>query len=286
MKISAQKSLRPPVTRRALALVLAAILVAAATTLFGELSVPSSHGHDVEEHAEIGSHDVETPAEIGVHDLREPAETGSETHRVPAASDHAEAADDELTAGDLAGSFLVSAAAAALILLGFALAGGTPSAGTFGDLRIGVALLSVGAATIHFAVISQHLAEWWLEGVYFAVVAVLQLAWALAVALAPSVRIYLTGAIGNALVALTWLVSRTTGIPFGPDAGEPEPVGVPDALASAFELGLVIAALALMLTARARREPRAFPPSKTHSWGLASLVAGLSGLSLLVLAGL
>lgn len=64
--------------------------------------------------------------------------------------------------------------------------------------------------------------------------ALTQLAWALlVVVLPPSSRLYLAGAAGNAVVAATWLVTRTTGLPLGPEAGEPEAVGIADTVATA-----------------------------------------------------
>ena len=90
-----------------------------------------------------------------------------------------------------------------------------------------VAVLSTGAAVVHFAVIAQHLDEWWLTGVFFIAVAFFQLVWALLVVLRPSVLVYASGAVVNGLVVVTWIVSRTNGIPVGPEAGEVEPVGSP-----------------------------------------------------------
>jgi hypothetical protein len=108
-------------------------------------------------------------------------------------------------------------------------------AGGTGTLPVALAALSTGAATIHFAVVAQHFEEWWLTGVFFVVVAVLQLVWAVVALLRPSARLWLVGAIGNALVVVTWIVSRTTGVPVGPEAGEPEPVGFVDLLATGYE---------------------------------------------------
>ena len=45
----------------------------------------------------------------------------------------------------------------------------------------------------------------------------------------------------NAGVVAIWVVSRTTGLPFGPEPGTPEAIGVPDVTATGFEL--VIAAI-------------------------------------------
>jgi hypothetical protein len=81
---------------------------------------------------------------------------------------------------------------------------------------------------------------------FFTVVGVAQLAWG-AVALARASRWWLAlGAAGNLVVAATWVVSRTAGLPAGVYAGIRLPVGFPDALATALEAVVVAGAAALL----------------------------------------
>jgi hypothetical protein len=147
-------------------------------------------------------------------------------------------------------------------------------------LVMGVALLSTGAAVIHFAVIAQHFDEWWLAGTFFLGVALFQLAWAVAVVLWPSGRLYLAGAVVNGLVVLTWIVSRTTGVPVGPEAGEPEAVGLPDVLATAYEVLLVVAALALLARGSALRRSLRPRAAAIGTWVAAAVVVSLTALAL------
>lgn len=100
------------------------------------------------------------------------------------------------------------------------------------------ALLSTGAAVIHFAVLGEHWREWWGYGLFFGVAAWLQLAWAAIVIARPSLRLLLGGAIANFAIAALWLVTRTGGIPIGPAAGETESATLIDAIATAFEVAL------------------------------------------------
>jgi hypothetical protein len=72
-----------------------------------------------------------------------------------------------------------------------------------------------------------------LFGSFFIAVAILGLAWAMLVLFRPSPAVYLAGFVGTAAVAATSLVSRTNGLPLGPESGEPEPVGVAGTLATA-----------------------------------------------------
>jgi hypothetical protein len=107
-------------------------------------------------------------------------------------------------------------------------------------LVVGAALLSVGAAAIHFAVDPEHFREYWGFGVFFVVVAWLQLAFAAAALVRGQRAIVVGAAIGNALVVVIWIVSRTIGIPLGPESGTAESATVIDLMATAFELVIVV----------------------------------------------
>jgi len=110
----------------------------------------------------------------------------------------------------------------------------------------GLASLSVGAAAIHFAVIFEHFAEYALYGVFFLVLSWAQLVWAAVVLWRPS-RLWLwLGAAGNALVVVVYVASRTTGLPIGPDVGNPEPAGGLDVVGVVLELALIAGCVALL----------------------------------------
>jgi hypothetical protein len=76
-----------------------------------------------------------------------------------------------------------------------------------------------------------------------------------------------------------WLCSRTIGMPFGPEAGEVEPVGLADGVACALELGALLVAVVLI---RARTYPgRLFGSAHASRLVLVAVVAatafGLGG---------
>lgn len=148
-----------------------------------------------------------------------------------------------------------------------------------------VALLSIGAAVIYFAVIAQHFDEWWLTGLFFLSIASFQLAWGVLVLIRPSALVYLVGALANALIVVTWIVSRTSGVPIGPEAGQAEAVGFPDALATAFEIALVAVLAALVVGRGPARERthRQFARAAA-GWGTAATVGSLAALALAFLA--
>jgi hypothetical protein len=100
----------------------------------------------------------------------------------------------------------------------------------------GSALASALAGGVHAAVIGEHFAESTLYGAFFLVLTILQFAWAAWLVLRPN-RVWLVaGSVAAVAVALLWLATRTVGIPLGPAAGETEPVGALDTLASAAEV--------------------------------------------------
>jgi hypothetical protein len=101
-------------------------------------------------------------------------------------------------------------------------------------LRNGVALLSAGSGAIHFAVTQSHFEEYWLFGIFFAVLAWLQILWALVVVARPTPLVALTGAVINAVAIALWVWTRTIGLPVGPEPGSPEAAEFIDVVATIF----------------------------------------------------
>jgi hypothetical protein len=152
-------------------------------------------------------------------------------------------------------------------------------------LRPALALLSAGAAVIHFVVIPGHWEEYWGQGLFFIVAAIAQLLWAIWIIVAPSPLIYLAGAAGNAAIVVMWIVTRTAGVPAGPGAGEAEAVEFADTLATVFEVILVVGALVLARAA-SRRVPQGARGALAPTVLLACVVAALTAASLLSLVEL
>jgi hypothetical protein len=115
------------------------------------------------------------------------------------------------------------------------------------------AALSAGAAAIHFAVIGEHVTEYWLFGAFFFVLAWFQTATAIGLVVHPHRRLLVGVAMVNVVVIAIWFWSRTAGLPIGPEAGEPEAVGAPDVLSTVFEALLVGWVLALLQRSIASR---------------------------------
>jgi hypothetical protein len=106
--------------------------------------------------------------------------------------------------------------------------------------------LSGGAAAIHFAVIGEHFAEYALYGVLFALLAWFQMGWAFAYLARRDARLAGLAVAVNAGAIVVWVISRTAGLPIGPEPWTPEAIGPLDAVATGLELAM-IAALGLGL---------------------------------------
>jgi hypothetical protein len=228
-----------------------ALVLAIAATVFGARAVSSEH------HGESGAGHAEHPTHVADHEGEE------ET--------------DMLDSGEGLAALSLSVLAIALVPIGIRTG---RSAEPPEVLRVAVAVASAGAATIHFAVIDQHLAEYLLFGVFFVAVALAQLGWVVAVVSNPTRTVYAVGALGNALIAVTWLTSRTSGLPFGPGAGEPEPVGIADAVSTAFELAVMVGTLLLLRGLEPRRswEVRFVRPAVAFA-AIATTTLALAGLA-------
>ena len=135
-------------------------------------------------------------------------------------------------------------------------------------LRGSLALASASAALIHVMAASHHFSEWWLFGTGFVVMAVLQGATAVALERSGSRLAPLATLVVNAPIVALWLWSRTLGLPFGPESGEAEAIGIADALCTVTEIVLMGGALALLRGASERTLAR---------WSTAAVVAGVAG---------
>lgn len=118
--------------------------------------------------------------------------------------------------------------------------------------RIGLAWLTAASALIHAIVVPEHLREWGPEGVFFAMTAAAQLAWAVAIYRGAGRRVLLIGVTGNLALVSIWLCSRAIGVPIGPHAGEIEAVGALDVVATFGEIASLVM-IGLVLAGRTLR---------------------------------
>jgi len=107
------------------------------------------------------------------------------------------------------------------------------------------ALASLFASALHSTLVSAHIAEWWLTGLFFIAASLLQGLYGLVLLALPPVRpawaksswdvwkrkLFWGGIWGNLAILALYAITRTVGIPgLGAQAAQVQPVGAVDAL--------------------------------------------------------
>ncbi|MET0726750.1 MAG: hypothetical protein ABWZ76_00460 [Acidimicrobiales bacterium] len=108
--------------------------------------------------------------------------------------------------------------------------------------RVLLAALSLGAASIHLAMVPSHASEWLAEGVGFALAGWFQVVTAIAVVARPSQLALRAACVLNVLFVAAWAWTRAVGAPFGPEADIPHAAGFVDITCVALELAIVVVA--------------------------------------------
>jgi hypothetical protein len=120
------------------------------------------------------------------------------------------------------------------------------------------ALLSIGAGLIHLTVAPEHLREWAPFGIFFLAVGSCQIILAAELIARPARKLEAIILAFNAFLIALWYVSRTSGLPIGPTAGQPEAVALTDVAAKALEILSSAILLSLYVWPDHRRARRAW----------------------------
>jgi len=157
------------------------------------------------------------------------------------------------------------------------------TAATFGSDRTTIgsyvrwlaAAMSVASAAIHYGYAPHHLQEDWAHGWFFVIIATAQLGFAFLVVTRPTRLLWALATLLNVGIIGTWIVSRTSGLPFGPEALRKEAVGTADVVSIVLEGAvIVLAAVALFAPKLMSRELR-------DRMGARFTTGALSGVALL-----
>ena len=127
----------------------------------------------------------------------------------------------------------------------------------------------LGAQAIHTAVLPSHWVQWRVEGLFFLGLALIEGALAAGLLLAPSRRVALVAGGASLATVAVWAWTRTLGLPLGPGAGTPEPVGRADLVATLLEVATAVALL-----------PRAARPARALSLPTVAAVALITAIGL------
>jgi hypothetical protein len=101
-----------------------------------------------------------------------------------------------------------------------------------------VALLLAAGAGLHLAALPEH-ADYLPYAAFFVGVAALELAAAILILARPTWPLQRAIIAGNVMLLAIWALTRTLGVPIGPEAGHAHAVGVLDASAALSEMAAV-----------------------------------------------
>jgi hypothetical protein len=114
------------------------------------------------------------------------------------------------------------------------------------DLRMLLIAALIGSAAAHTAVGPGQRTEWGVAGVFFMLLTAPEVGLAAMLFLSPQRKVMRAAAVVSGGSLALWLYSRTAGVPFGPRAGVPYAVGLPDSVACALAAGALLAAAVLL----------------------------------------
>ncbi len=119
------------------------------------------------------------------------------------------------------------------------------------------AVLSLTAGAVHFGYAPHHLSEDWAHGWFFLLIAAYQCAFAVLIVARPRRWVWASAIIVNFGIIATWVISRTVGLPFGPEPLRSEVFSAPDIVSSIVEgFIIVLAIVALAFPALLQRPSR------------------------------
>ena len=121
------------------------------------------------------------------------------------------------------------------------------------SVRGPAAMLTLGAAAIHLSVAPDHLQVY----VPFGMLCIAQAILGLAAWLRPSRSVLTAGMLIALGCQVVWTISRTAGLPVGPNTGRPETAGFPDLVTTLFEVTSIPLFLILIW-----RRPRQVPDGR------------------------
>ena len=108
------------------------------------------------------------------------------------------------------------------------------------------AALSLVAALVHLWVAPGFFEVWWGYGSFFLAAATAQGLFSVALLRWPGRVVSLAGILGNLAMIVLYVVTRTSGVPFGPHATRAEEAGVLDMSTTAVELCVIVFLLSLL----------------------------------------
>jgi hypothetical protein len=123
-----------------------------------------------------------------------------------------------------------------------------------------LAVLSAAGAAIHSAVSAEHFEEAFIYGAFFLLASASQAGWAVLIVYRPNRTLLIVGAVANAATIILWTLTRTVGLPVGPQLWRAEAIGTLDLVSTLLELAIMLGDTTLAI----RRTTLAAPDDVTQ----------------------
>lgn len=131
------------------------------------------------------------------------------------------------------------------------------------------AMLSLTSALIHLWAAPEHIdSSWWGYGAFFIVTALAQGIFAIVVLRWPKTLVCVAGIMGNLSIVAMYVVTRTSGIPLGPEAGMIEDPGLLDMTSLVAQVGIVIVLVTMLGDVARKRTVNALFLAGAAVWSL------------------
>jgi hypothetical protein len=144
----------------------------------------------------------------------------------------------------------------------------SPRPTRFHELRVFLAVAVLGTAVLHDTVTPYLLTDWPGARTVFGVLCAAEIVVAILVVARLRPVVLVAAVTVSGLPLLVWLLSRTVGLPFGPESGGVRSVGLVDGAAALLEVAAIVAAVLLLRAPGWLR-----PPSAAQHPGRLALVA-------------
>jgi hypothetical protein len=141
--------------------------------------------------------------------------------------------------------------------------------GRFDNVELFLISGLLGVAVIHAAVVGARLAQWPAAGIVLLLLTMAEVDVALLFLLRLRSVHYVATAAVSAGPLLVWLYAHTVGLPFGPDAGSVQPIGLTDTVVALLQAATLVVAVMSLRSPGRRRPPGGPTATSQHSVRLA-----------------
>ncbi len=142
------------------------------------------------------------------------------------------------------------------------------------SVRLLAALVSAAAAIVHLGYAPHHLTDDWAHGWFFVAIGVAGLAISALLLARPRRWVWAAAIVMNVGTVATWTVSRTIGLPFGPEDLRTESASAPDITCVVLEAAMIVLAIVALSASKWLSQA----PRDRVSWRATAAVLGVVAL--------